>query len=154
MSDEQQADAGPETVTLTIAMDTEDGGTTSVAVEVYKELATALFVHGAQPLLYVATIGSDPEQHSDSFASARQRILNSIHEVQAAANLHPIMAQQEQPLAFARHICEQQAILVFNMLGQAGLLESRARAQQAEMSKMAEEKSIHLPGGGEVKVKS
>lgn len=135
-------------VKLTIS----DAEGASATVEVHPEVAKALLECKAQPLIYCGTPGEDPEQHYDSFAVARCRMMNAIHELQAASQVHPIMDQREQPLAFARHIAEQQCILTFNMLGQAGLLESRARERQAQMQQMAEEKSIHLPGGGEVKV--
>jgi hypothetical protein len=121
-----------------------------VEVELARELADAIFVYGALPVLYAGSAGTtDPNSHHDSFATARQRVLNAINELQITSQLHYIMTRVEQPMAFARSIAEQQAILLFNMLGQAGLLEARAMQQQQEMGEMAEAK-IHLPDGVEV----
>lgn len=137
----------PVVVTLT----SPDGHV--VTAEIHEETARAIFQHQAGATLYPASAGVDnPDQHPDSYASARQRILNAMLELRAASGAHAIMTQQEQPLAFARHIAEQQTMLIFNMLGQAGLLESRMMARQAEMQGMAEAKSIIVPGGEDVKV--
>jgi len=136
----------PVAITLTTA----DGRVATA--ELHEETVQAIFDHGAGAVVYPASVGTNPEQHQDTFATARQRILNSMLELRAAATSHAIMTQQEQPLAFARHIAEQQTILIFNMLGQAGLLEARMAARQAEMQGMAEEKSIIVPGGEDVKV--
>lgn len=123
-----------------------------VHLEVHPDIAASIFDYGASPLLYPRDVGpNDPESHGDTFALARQRVLNAIHELQAAATSHVIMTKQEQPMSHARHIAEQQAILLFNMLGQAGLMEARVAERQREMQQMAENKSIHLPHGVEAK---
>lgn len=143
---------GEETATAEVtALTLVDENGASVSIEVHRETADAIFKHGAQATVYPVDIGDNPEASGDSFSSARQRILNAIIELRAAHASHAIMAQAEQPISFARHLAEQQCILTFNMLGQAGLLEARMAARQQEMQETVE-KSIIVPGGDDIKV--
>ena len=147
MSDTQETTETMPTIEPVLITLTDPSGR-EVRLEVHPDIATSIFEYGAGPLLYPRDVGpNDPDSHGDTFALARQRILNAIHELQAAATSHIIMTKMEQPMSHARHIAEQQAILLFNMLGQAGLMEARVAERQREMQEMAEEKSIHLPYG-------
>ncbi len=116
----------------------------STLVYVDPRVAETLFEHDGTPVLYVADAGDDPAALGDSFESVRQRVMNAIAEIRASKD-HPLMERLEQPMALARQVLEQQAVLLYNMLGQAGMLEARAKLQQAEMENaMAESEETEV----------